>query len=29
VSSAQKYGAFSLAGKVLKRKVRISVWFAK
>lgn len=29
VGSAQKYSAFSLAGRVLKREVRISVLFAK
>lgn len=29
VGSAQKYSAFSLAGRVRKREVRISVLFAK
>ena len=29
VGSAQKYSAFSLAGRVLKQEVQISVWFAK
>lgn len=29
VASAQKYSAFSLAGRVLKQEVQISVLFAK
>jgi len=29
VASAQKYSAFSLAGKVRKQEVRISALFAK
>ena len=29
VDSAQKYSAFSLAGRVRKQEVRISVLFAK
>lgn len=29
VGSAEKYSAFSPAGRVRKREVRSSVWFAK